>query len=239
MDGAAVSRTIRSVARPILEDHGFETFTTRSAWRQRDRVIDVVNFQSFNRYNADVLGCTTFSFAINLGIYLTDVPSDYPLSIRRGERRPEEFHCHIRRRVHPPHPALPGAEYVWSIDELGRNHEETVHAAALELLRRAIPWFIAFRDTPTVLSMLLDEASTPDEYTRLPGRSGSPARNIAIGYLGRALGDGPVAGEYLHRALEQLRSFDAKHQGKLYKMNRMVPRHLEETVAALDRRSAP
>ena len=87
-------------------------------------MIDVVNFQSFNRYNADVMGCTTFSFALNLGVYLTDVLSDYPLPLRKGEPRPEEYHCHIRRRLYPPRPILSRAEDIWAIDEAGGNLEE-------------------------------------------------------------------------------------------------------------------
>ncbi len=201
-------------------------------------MIDVVNFQSFNRYNADVMGCTTFSFALNLGVYLTDVLSDYPLPLRKGEPRPEEYHCHIRRRLYPPRPILSRAEDIWAIDEAGGNLEEIVQGAAFELAGTAIPWFMAFPDSSTVLSMLLDEISTPDRTTRLPGRTGAPARNIAIGYLGRALGNKPMARDYLGRALEQLRAIDARGQGKRYKLNKMVPRHLEETIAALDRPGA-
>jgi hypothetical protein len=106
-------------------------------------VTDVVNFQSFNRYNADVLGCSPFSFAVNLGVYLTDIPSHYPIPVRDGQPAPEEYHCHIRRRVKPIHPLLPKAADVWVIDETGLNLEDTVQAAAFELLGTGAKWFDA------------------------------------------------------------------------------------------------
>ena len=90
-----------SLAWPVLKDRGFTCFTSRTAWRDQEQLIDIINFQSFNGYNADVLGCTTFSFAVNLSIYLADVPSDHPLAIRNERLRPAEIYGHIRRRLLP------------------------------------------------------------------------------------------------------------------------------------------
>ena len=238
MDATVVNRTLRAVVRPILKDQGFRVSTARSAWRHREGLIDVVNFQSFNRYNADVLGCTPFSFAINLGVYLRDVPSDYPLPVRVDQPAPEEYHCHIRRRLKPLRPILPKAADVWVIEETGSNLEDAVQGAAFELLGTGVKWFEAFSDTARVLSVLQDALPSPDDMTRLPGLPDSPARNTAIGYLARALGQTGAAARYLHRALHQLRAMDSQHSAMRLKMPKMVPRHLEEAVAAMDGPSA-
>ncbi len=146
MSSALVNRAVRSLAWPVLKDRGFSCFTSRTAWRDREQLIDIINFQSFNRYNADVLGCTTFSFAVNLSIYLADVPSDHPLPIRNEQLRPAEYNGHIRRRLLPGHPGLPKARDVWFVDEHGHNTSDVVAQAADALTETAEPWFAAFGD---------------------------------------------------------------------------------------------
>ena len=101
MNSTIVNRAIRSIAWPVLKDYGFGSFTSRTAWREREHAIDIVNFQSFNRYHADALRCTTFSFAMNLSIYLPDVGSDHAPAVRNERLRPTEYEGHIRRRVYP------------------------------------------------------------------------------------------------------------------------------------------
>ena len=68
IDSRTVNKCIKQRIWPLLRIAGFEKFNSRNAWRFGN-VFWVVNFQSFNRYNATVLGCTTFSFAINLGLH--------------------------------------------------------------------------------------------------------------------------------------------------------------------------
>src|ERR1700756_4978391 len=67
LDSSIVNREIKSAIRPLLQAAGFTQFTTRTGWRYAGEKIDVVNFQSFNSYLASSLGCTTYSFCINLG----------------------------------------------------------------------------------------------------------------------------------------------------------------------------
>lgn len=105
MNSNDVNRLIRSIVRPVLKAQGFEVATARSVWRHRADTIDVVNFQSFNRYNADVLGCSTFSFAVNLAVYLNAIPAEHPISVRAGRVCPH--------RIRQPHPqATPASESV-------------------------------------------------------------------------------------------------------------------------------
>jgi hypothetical protein len=124
------------------------------------------------------------------------------------------------------------------INETGLNLEDTVQAAAFELLGTGAKWFESFRDTATVLAMLQGALPSPDDTTRLPGLPDSPARNTAIGYIARALEQTEVAARHLHRALDQLRTMDAQHSAMRLKMPKMVPRHLEEAVATFDGPSA-
>src|SRR5919201_859251 len=70
MDAREVTREIRRVVWPALGDEGFSSFTGRTAWRYVGDDIDVVNFQSFSASLADSISCTTFSFAVNLGLWL-------------------------------------------------------------------------------------------------------------------------------------------------------------------------
>jgi len=144
MNSTAVNRAIRALAWPLLRDRGFTSFTSRTAWRDREQLIDVINFQSFNRYNADVLGCTTFSFAVNFSIYLADLPSDHPPAIRNNRLRPAEYQGHVRRRLRPTHPRLSKAKDIWLVDEDEHNAENVVAEAAITLADAADSWFVAF-----------------------------------------------------------------------------------------------
>lgn len=107
----AVTREIRRLVWPALRDEGFSAFTGRSAWRFVTDDIDVVNFQSFGASLADAIGCTTFSFAVNLGVWLVedDIPNGMEPKLRRdadGHLRPEEYQCpyrlHLEKSVEQP-----------------------------------------------------------------------------------------------------------------------------------------
>jgi hypothetical protein len=76
MDAKVVSGELRYVVRPLLKDLGFTKFTGRNAWRFTECATSVVNFQSFSAYVAEGVGCTTFSFGLNLGVYF-DVVSGW------------------------------------------------------------------------------------------------------------------------------------------------------------------
>ena len=100
MDAGDVTREIRRVVWPALREEGFEAFTGRSAWRYVGEAVDIVNFQSFSASLADGLGCTTFSFGVNLGVWL---PPDAweelePKRDAKGRLRPEEYQCEPHRR---------------------------------------------------------------------------------------------------------------------------------------------
>jgi hypothetical protein len=74
MDSKSVNKEIRQTIWPLLREAGFWRFSSRSAWRHAESRVEVLNFQSFNSYNAGVLGCTTYSFSVNLGVFLLRSP---------------------------------------------------------------------------------------------------------------------------------------------------------------------
>jgi hypothetical protein len=74
MDSKAINKLIRSEALPILRKQGFTRFDSRSAFAYRGQLIDVVNFQSFNAYLTNGLGCTPFLFCLKLGVYVLGSP---------------------------------------------------------------------------------------------------------------------------------------------------------------------
>jgi len=63
-----VNRALRQVVWPTLKEEGFVRRTPRTAWRDSPEQIDVINFWAHNVYNAGVLGVTTSSFQLQLGV---------------------------------------------------------------------------------------------------------------------------------------------------------------------------
>lgn len=97
MDSKGVNSAIRGEVRPLLIAARFERSTERTYCRYHVDRIDVINFQSFNSYNAGVLGITTYSFALNIGCYLKYIPDRYPTAPGRfmmSEWLSCEMGCH-------------------------------------------------------------------------------------------------------------------------------------------------
>jgi uncharacterized protein DUF4304 len=204
MDSKDVNKEIRRTIRPLLREAGFTHFTARTAWRHVGSRVEVLNFQSFNSYTADVLGCTTYSFCINLGTYLQEVPSDHVATRIKevdGKLLPQEYHCHLRGGLRPgfEQPECARRE-IWYIDPAGRYLEEAVCDVRAAVLRDAFPWYESLRDPAGVLHILLEE---PERMNRLWGfgRVGSPIRSYVAGYVAFALGRQELAKDQLEKAL--------------------------------------
>jgi hypothetical protein len=101
-DARAVTRQIRRVVWPRLRDAGFEGFTGRNAWRYVGDDVDLVNFQSFGGTLSDAVGCTSFSFGVNLGVCRpADAPSIPARRDAQGRPQPRDYECvPHRRRLH-------------------------------------------------------------------------------------------------------------------------------------------
>lgn len=99
VDARDVTRQLRRVVWPVLRDEGFDSFTGRTAWRYVGTGVDVVNFQSFSASVAEAVGCTPFSFSVNLGVWL---PGDVEPRLKpdaAGRPRPQEWECDRRTRL--------------------------------------------------------------------------------------------------------------------------------------------
>ena len=100
MDSKAINKLIRSEVWPILRDQGFTVFESRSAFAYKAQFINVVSFQSFNSYNAEVLGCTTYSFTPRLGVYVIRSPGEYRVKRdKAGRLQPFEYECSFRSEL--------------------------------------------------------------------------------------------------------------------------------------------
>ena len=132
MDSRIVNREIRREIRPALRQAGFDAFTARTAWRHFEDRVWVVNFQSFNSYFALVDGCTTFSFAVNLGLYFVGLEDQGDGS---ALIKPKDYQCHFRGKLSK---RIIQANYVrkdiWYVEPDGSNLLEVLDDARQILL---------------------------------------------------------------------------------------------------------
>jgi hypothetical protein len=238
MDSSHVNRELRAVVRPALQTHGFSAFTSRTAWRYREGRIDVVNFQSFNDYLATGVGCTTFSFTLNLGIYLLDQPPPgRPLREKGGQARPEEWLCHLRFHPHRTleQPEL-GRRDIWYLDPGGRYLEAAVRDARTVILEVGLAWFDRLSTDAVIFALLMSDRDIGEDGTELPGRPGAPVRNLVAGYLAQRMGRFVDAHRLLARALEQYRAMDDSFSthGSRVPRQPMIPASLAQDVARLN-----
>jgi hypothetical protein len=128
VDSRDVTKEIRRLVWPELREHGFEAFTGRTAWRYVDNAVDIVNFQSFGASIADAVGCTTFSFSVNTGVWLPqDAWTRDPRRDPKGRVRPAEYECDPHRRR--------------------LNNEQVARAAVVQALQRQHARLAAFAAT--------------------------------------------------------------------------------------------
>ena len=100
MDSRDVAREIKRVVWPALRDEGFDAFTGRRAWRYCEPAVETVNFQSFSASVADAVGCTPFSFSLNLGVWVAgDTEAKALKPDTKGRPRPAEWECTKRTRL--------------------------------------------------------------------------------------------------------------------------------------------
>lgn len=200
MDSKVVSSAIKKYVHPFLKKNGFTEFTSRSAWRRTDDRIEVLNFQSFNAYKADIMGTTTYSFGVNLGSYLRCVPQDYPLKCKDGKLMPEEYHCHFRSQLARSfsQPEL-SRDDIWFIDPNGKYLETAFDDVVAQLPTAAFPWFESLRSDKDVLRVLLNEQETMFGLWGF-GNFGSPKRELLTGFVALHVGELELARERLSAA---------------------------------------
>ena len=176
MDSRIVSREIRREVWPILRDHGFQHFTGRRACRHSPERIWVAEFQSFSSYFSQVDGCTTFSFAINLAIYIPALADEG----RALPDNPRSYECHIRRKLPKD---IVQANYprkdIWFVEAGGENLLDVLADARSVILRDGIVWFRRFDADEEVFHTLVEENES-DQLFGI-GARWSPRRKVLIG----------------------------------------------------------
>lgn len=200
MDSRAVNKEIRRSIWSALRDLGFSAFSSRTAWRYAGQQIEVINFQSFNRYKADVLGITTFSFAVNLGSYLSYIPPQWPPKVKDGKQVPEESSCHFRGRLSRKISQSHKYTDIWLVEDDGRNLGWCIRDVQQQL-PLAMQWFERLRDKNEVLRILLKDSEQMGSLWGF-GKNPSPIRSYLSGYVALSLGQREIAQSKLKEAAE-------------------------------------
>lgn len=201
MDSSVVNKDIKKAIWPQLRDVGFSQFTARTAWRYGSGKIDVVNFQSFNSYLASGIGCTTYSFAVNLGCSFDAIPRLKTVELKNGCFRPKEWECHFRVHLLKTisQPALERAN-IWYVDPSGQNLTSVTEDASNAIQKTGLPWFDRFRDAKEVLRTLLEDSESADRAWGF-GNEPSPERHLQTGFVASSLGEYQLALEHIQSAL--------------------------------------
>lgn len=95
IDRKTVINAYQEFCRPILEANGFQNFKKTSAWRYRNKVIDVVDLIFFPSTKVQLWGINPNSFAISGGVFYPFIPyvgSTIPIG-KDGKLLPPEIAC--------------------------------------------------------------------------------------------------------------------------------------------------
>jgi hypothetical protein len=165
MDSKVINKLIRSEVWPLLRDQGFSKFESRTALRYRGPFINVVSFQSFNAYLAEGIGCTTFSFALNLGVYV--IGSAHERFIKRdkgGLLLPREYHCPFRVHLNKRTPVDGFARGdIFYIDPAGYSTAACFREARHLLTEVAPRWFEPLNDLDGLVAWTESGADVPPD----------------------------------------------------------------------------
>jgi hypothetical protein len=204
MDSKQVTKEINSIIRPVLKENGFKKFSGRTYWRHNSDRIDILNFQSFNSYNADVMGCTTFSFAVNLATFIKYIPSDTEIKEKDGLEKPAEYQGHFRGGIKK---GIDQKEFprddIWFIRNDGGNLSSVVSDCNSQIQKTAFDWYKQFESKENVLRVLLED-QIDMKTTWGFGNMDSPNRNKCIAYTAIELGKTELAVEKLQKLLISL-----------------------------------
>jgi len=201
MDSNVVSKEIKKLIKPYLTQQGFVKSSGRTFWKHDEEVIFVVNFQSYNSYHAETMGVTTFSFAVNFGLYWKSFPTHTRIKEKDGLLFPLESSCDIRHSLCKGiRQAETRFKTVWYVNENGDNMDAVLDDA-LTAIKTTMPgWFEKFSNKQQCIYYLQTEEENMDGTWGF-GRKDSPARNLLIGYLAHWSGNRILAKTSLEKVL--------------------------------------
>jgi hypothetical protein len=174
-----VNKEIKKSIWPVLKAAGFSTFTARSAWRHNSNSIDVLQFHSFNKYNSEVLGVTTFSFTVGLGKYLKCIPPTWPPPVKDGVLLPPEPACDFRGSLFPTIPTSCHQKNIWFVSIDGKNLLWCVQDVRNQI-PEAFQWYEDLEDRQEIFHYLKTQPTSEKLWGF--GSEGSPHRLYLLGY---------------------------------------------------------
>ena len=200
MDSKVVNREFKKAIWPSLREAGFDTFTSRIAWRHNEGSIDVVEFQSLGSYNAEIMGLTSFSFAVRFGKFLSYLPPQWPPKIKDGTQLPSEAESQFRRSLQCSLASTSTDKTFWPVAKDGRNLAWCIRDVAAQL-PDTLAWFTQLDDRKEGLRILRDQDERMSELWGF-GRNPSPVRSYLLGYAALAQGDHTLAELKLQEAVD-------------------------------------
>ena len=186
MDSSAINKLIRAEIWPLLRQQGFTKFEARTAFQYAGPFVNVVNFQSFNEQLASGVGCTTYSLALNLGVFVSGGRSPLIKRDRQGTLLPREYECDFRRALEKRR-SIDGFSRpdVFYIDPDGNTVGPCFREIACLLTTEAPQWFARHNDLGRLIEAMTpqtDAEGGPFPEVRFAGR-GSYAWNGVLARL--------------------------------------------------------
>ena len=158
MNSKEVTKQINSQIRPVLKENGFEKFIGRTYWRYREDRVDILNFQSFNSYHSEVMGCTTFSYSVNLSVFLNYIPGKIHVKEKNGLKRPNEAEGNFRKQLEK---GMSQTELktrdVWYVDNEGKNLSDCINDTKKQIKDVALGWYEKFNSKEKIMEILNKE----------------------------------------------------------------------------------
>jgi hypothetical protein len=167
-----VDKLIRAEVWPFVRDLGF-VVRGRTARRYGPDAVEVINFQSYDAHQATVLGITTYSFQVNLGVWPAFLPgADAMRRDDHGRPLVNEYECLFRHHVEPTIEApprkrslnpfafrpLPKPTGTWSVTE--GNARACVIDARAGIESQGLPW-LESRRTAEQMIAVAEEFESP------------------------------------------------------------------------------
>jgi hypothetical protein len=181
-----VDRELRRTLWPDLRTRGFTRQNGRTAWQDRNAQVNVVEVSFFNPYDAGVLGVSSFSFRVLLGVFpRCRTTGDTPRE--EGRLAPPEYHCEFRRSLRS-RVQLTGSHdaTVWSVATDGSNIAPAVEDAHQVLMSEGLSWFESLDGLEKMLWTTENVENGNTDQTWGMGRLGSPDRISLLADLRKA-----------------------------------------------------
>jgi len=196
MDGKVVGSAIREQVRPLLKEAGFTSFTDRGAWRPTQHTIEHVTLRSYNSYSAGALGCTSYSFTVEVGVFYW--------CFEPTLERPQDYHCTFRailgKTIRQPFfatewgPAQDRPEVLYVLPD-GSNLDEVIEESTRLLQTQGLQFLDRYNDPDRASSSLMSERMSKGGFgspmVMLPGNPGSIAWREAALKIGQLIMDNP------------------------------------------------